>query len=176
MPVLMLQQSGGDSAAARAGGVGAPAAATDRAESETDPAEEDARDDAHQGAHRKKKRRKGIEDEETGLAKILKANAHRINEEFIPSAFAMLESDMHEGGAAKRARDKLFFRIVAALDIGGVRERGKFEEDASEIPGRLKLVATGLQTVDQVSWHIALEILTCSNVMTIRPFCSKHGR
>ena len=88
----------------------------------------------------------------------------------------MLESDMHEGGAAKRARDKLFFRIVAALDIGGVRERGKFEEDASEIPGRLKLVATGLQTVDQVSWHIALEILCCSNVMTIRPFCSKHGR
>ena len=149
MPVLILPQSGGDSAAAHAGGVGAPAAAMDRAEPETDPVEEDAKKRAG-----RKKRRTGIREEETGVAKILKANAHRINEEFIPSASATLGCDMHEGGAAKKARDKLFFRMVAALGIGEVRESGKFEQD---ITYRLKLVAAGLQTVDQVSWHIALD-------------------
>jgi len=174
MHVLILWQSGLDSSAAPASGVKASAASAVK-----DPPEVDADDDEQNGEmfrSRKKKKRKAAEDNETGLAKILKENAHLINEELIPSALAMLGCDMHEGGSAKKVRDKLYFRVVAALDVGGVRERGRFEKEADDIPGRLKLIATNLQTVDQVSWQIALDILSCYDVLTLRPFCSIRGR
>jgi hypothetical protein len=132
-----------------------------------DATEQDADDDEQKVEmfrSGKKKKRKAVDDDSTGLSKVLKDNAYLINEELIPSALAILECDMHEGGSAKKLRDKLYFRVVAALGLGGVRERGMFEKEADNIPGRLKLIATNLQTVDQVSLQIALDILSCYNV------------
>jgi hypothetical protein len=173
MHVLILWQSGGDSTAERAGRAGASVVSNNTG-SPAKAAQENARV-RDQDRPRKKQRRKGTQDQPTGTARLLKENAHRINWEFIPSALAMLGPDMHEGGAAKTARDKLYFQVVSALDIPGSRGLSVSERDAVDVEGRLKLIATNLQTVDQVSCHIALEILSCSDVMTRRPFCSTCG-
>ena len=173
MHVLILWQSGGDSTAGRAGRAGASVVSNNTG-SPAKAAQENARV-RDQDKPRKKQRKNVTQYEPTGTARLLKENAHRINWEFIPSALATLGPDMHEGGAAKTARDKLYFRVVSALDIPGMRELGVSERDAIDVQWRLKLIATNLQTVDQVSCHIALEILSCSDVMTIRPFCSTCG-
>ena len=155
----------------------APSAAS----AETDPEQEDApvgrREKGKEGKQGKPRRRTLTgENDDKSLAKVLKTNAHSINEEFIPTALATLGPDMHEGGPIKAARDKVFFTAVAALGLGGVRERGKIENEAALVPGRSKLVATGLQTVDQVARPFPPELPSRSNVLTIGPFCSMRGR
>ncbi len=58
---------------------------------------------------------------------------------------------MHEGGAAKLARDKLFFQIVSALRlVEPVNQPGRAQALAASVPARMKLLAVNLQTVDQV--------------------------
>jgi len=60
---------------------------------------------------------------------------------------------MHEGGAAKLARDKLYFQVVSAIGLLTVEERqGNGLDLAATVPNRMKLLAVNLQTVDQVPY------------------------
>lgn len=97
----------------------------------------------------KLKKRIHANESDSVLLKNIESNAHRINEEFIPSAYAMLGPDLHEGGAAKKQRDELYLATVSALNISDARANPP-SASHDGIAARLRLVKANMQTVDQV--------------------------
>jgi hypothetical protein len=114
--------------------------------------DEDRESEQDQGFQKKKsksKKRMQASVSDSLLLSNIAPNAHSINAEFIPSAYAMLGPDLHEGGAAKKQRDEIYLSTLSALNIPDARANPPSASDDG-IRARLRLVKANMQTVDQV--------------------------
>ena len=116
-----------------------------------------------------------MSDRDSVLLKNISTFAHSINEEYIPTAYALLDTDLHESGAAKKPRDEIYLRTLSALNIPDARENPPSSSDDG-IRTRLKLVKANLQTVDQVRVLFAFYFPSCIALIAIEIFGSTHGR
>ena len=84
--------------------------------------------------------------------KDLQDQIFNFNGTFIPASFSLLGPQMADGGAAKKSRDDLFYKV--AVQMGFVDSLASFEnlneEDRAVLMQRKRLSAVNLQTADQV--------------------------
>ena len=127
------------------------------------------------GGESKKRKQASVSDSDSVLLKNIANFAHTINGELIPTAYAQLDTDLHEGGAAKKLRDEMYLRILSALNIPDARENPPSSSDDG-IRKRLRLIKANLQTVDQVRALFTSYFPSCIALIAIEIFGSTHGR
>ena len=123
----------------------------------------------------KKRKQASVSDSDSVLLKNIANFAHTINAELIPTAYAQLDTDLHEGGAAKKLRDEIYLRTLSALNIPDARENPPSSSDDG-IRKRLRLIKANLQTVDQVRALFTSYFPSCIALIAIEIFGSTHGR
>ena len=127
------------------------------------------------GGGSKKRKQASVSDSGSVLLKNISTYAHTINGEYIPTAYALMDTDLHEGGSAKKPRDEIYLSTLSALNIPDARENPPSSSDDG-IRKRLRLIKANLQTVDQVRALFTSYFPSCIALIAIEIFGSTHGR